>query len=171
MRLNELRDNPGAKKKAKRVGRGPGSGIGKTGGRGIKGQKSRSGVAINAFEGGQMPLYRRLPKRGFNNPFAKKFAVTNLGAIQRFIEAGKIEAGAPITEDVLLNSGLIRRKRDGVRVLGKLLAGEDGAAKALPKGLKIEVTGASQSAVDAVEAAGGTLTVTIAPKNAAKAEG
>ncbi|MEM7499682.1 MAG: 50S ribosomal protein L15 [Pseudomonadota bacterium] len=159
MRLNELRDNPGAKKKAKRVGRGPGSGVGKTAGRGIKGQKSRSGVAIKGFEGGQMPLHRRLPKRGFNNPFRKKFAVTNLGAIQLFIEAGKIDAGQPITEDVLLASGLIRRKLDGVRVLGKLLADDDDQPKALPKGLKIDVTGASKGAVEAVEAAGGTLTV------------
>ncbi|MEL6768487.1 MAG: 50S ribosomal protein L15 [Pseudomonadota bacterium] len=171
MRLNELRDNPGAKKKAKRVGRGPGSGLGKTGGRGIKGQKSRSGVAINGFEGGQMPLYRRLPKRGFNNPFAKNFAVTNLGAIQLFVEAGKIDASAPITEDVLLASGLIRRKRDGVRVLAKLLADDNGEGKALPKGLKIEVTGASKSAIEAVEAAGGTLTVSAPAKTDEAAEG
>jgi large subunit ribosomal protein L15 len=157
MKLNELRDNPGATPRKKRVGRGPGSGIGKTGGRGIKGQKSRSGVAIKGFEGGQMPLHRRLPKRGFNNPNAKEHAVTNLGAIQQWIERGKIDAGQPITEEVLVASGLVRRRRDGIRVLGRLLEGEDGTAKALPQGLTIEVTGASASAVAAVEAAGGTL--------------
>jgi large subunit ribosomal protein L15 len=119
MKLNELRDNPGATKKAKRVGRGPGSGKGKTAGRGIKGQKSRSGVAINAYEGGQMPLYQRLPKRGFNKPNRKKFAVVNLGLIQKFIEAGKLDAKAEITEDALVASGLVRRKLDGVRVLAK----------------------------------------------------
>lgn len=119
MKLNELRDNPGATKPRKRVGRGPGSGMGKTGGRGIKGQKSRSGVAIKGFEGGQMPLYQRLPKRGFNMRNRKKFAVVNLGLIQKFIEAGKLDAGQPITEDALLASGLIRRKLDGVRVLAK----------------------------------------------------
>ncbi|MEM6676851.1 MAG: 50S ribosomal protein L15 [Pseudomonadota bacterium] len=170
MRLNELRDNPGATKKKKRVGRGPGSGIGKTGGRGIKGQKSRSGVAIKGFEGGQMPIYRRLPKRGFNNPFRKNFAVTNLAAIQLFIEQGKIDAAQPITEDVLVASGLVRRKRDGIRVLGKLLADEDGKAKALPT-LTIEVTGASAGAVDAVKAAGGELKTTApaAPAEAGEA--
>lgn len=156
MKLHELSDNPGAAQKAKRLGRGPGSGKGKTAGRGIKGQKSRSGVAIKGFEGGQMPLHRRLPKRGFNNIFAKSFAVTNLGAIQRFIDAGKLDPKSPITEDTLVACGLIRRKRDGVRVLAK------GEIKA--KGLSIEVTGASKAAVAAVEAAGGTLSV------AAKAE-
>ncbi|MEO0821553.1 MAG: 50S ribosomal protein L15 [Pseudomonadota bacterium] len=159
MRLNELRDNPGAAKKKKRVGRGPGSGIGKMGGRGIKGQKSRSGVAIKGFEGGQMPLHRRLPKRGFNNPFAKDFAVTNLGSIQRFIEAGKIDAAQPITEDALVASGLVRRKLDGIRVLGKPLLDDEGNAKPLPQGLTIQVTGASKGAIETVAAAGGTLTV------------
>ena len=153
MKLNELRDNPGATKKRKRVGRGPGSGTGKTGGRGIKGQKSRSGVAINGYEGGQMPLYQRLPKRGFNKPNRKEFAVVNLGLIQKFIDAKKIDAKKDITEDVLLESGIIRRKLDGVRVLAK---GEF-SAKA-----KITVTGASKSAVAAVEKAGGSLTVTSA---------
>lgn len=157
MKLNELRDNPGATKKKKRVGRGPGSGLGKTGGRGIKGQKSRSGVAIKGFEGGQMPIHRRLPKRGFNNPFAKDFAVTNLGAIQAWIERGRIDASQPITEAVLVESGLVRRRRDGIRVLGRMMAGEDGEAKALPQGLRIEVTGASASAIAAVEAAGGSI--------------
>jgi large subunit ribosomal protein L15 len=151
MKLNELRDNPGATKKRKRVGRGPGSGMGKTAGRGIKGQKSRSGVAINGYEGGQMPLYQRLPKRGFNKPNAKKYAVVNLGLIQKFVDAKKLDAKAPITEDALIASGLVRRKLDGIRVLAK----GDVSAK-----LTIEVTGASKSAIDAVEKAGGSLTVT-----------
>ena len=153
MKLNDLRDNPGATKKAKRIGRGPGSGTGKTGGRGIKGQKSRSGVAIAGYEGGQMPLYMRLPKRGFNKPNRKKFAVVNLGLIQKFVDAKKIDAKTAITEDVLVESGLVRRKLDGIRVLAK----GDVTAK-----LTIEVTGASKSAVEAVEKAGGSLTVTTA---------
>ena len=119
MKLHELRDNDGATKKRTRVGRGPGSGKGKTGGRGIKGQKSRSGVALNAYEGGQMPLYQRLPKRGFNKPNRKAFAVVNLGLIQKFIDDKKIDAKAEITEDVLVASGLVRRKLDGIRVLAK----------------------------------------------------
>jgi large subunit ribosomal protein L15 len=154
MKLNELRDNPGATRKKRRVARGPGSGKGKTAGRGIKGQKSRSGVAINAYEGGQMPLYMRLPKRGFNKPNRKEFAVVNLGLIQKFVDAGKLDASAPIDEQALVASGLVRRKRDGVRVLAK---GE------LTSKLALTVTGASKSAVEAVEKAGGTLTVT-APK-------
>ena len=153
MKLNELRDNPGATKAKKRVGRGPGSGMGKTAGRGIKGQKSRSGVAIGGYEGGQMPLYQRLPKRGFNKPNRKKYAVVNLGLIQKFVDAKKIDASAAITEDVLIASGLVRRKLDGVRVLAK----GDVTAK-----LTLEVTGASRSAVDAVEKAGGSLKVTTA---------
>ena len=151
MKLNELRDNPGATKKPMRVGRGPGSGKGKTAGRGIKGQKSRSGVAINAFEGGQMPLYQRLPKRGFNKPNRKHYAVVNLGLIQKFIDAGKIDASQPITEEALVASGLVRRKRDGVRILAK------GAFTAKAQ---IAVTGASGPAIAAVEAAGGKLSVT-----------
>ncbi len=151
MKLNELRDNPGAAKKRMRVGRGPGSGKGKTAGRGIKGQKSRSGVAINGYEGGQMPLYQRLPKRGFNKPNRKKYAVVNLGLIQKFIDAGKL--GAEITEDSLVESGLVRRKLDGVRILAK---GEFSAK------IQATVTGASQSAIAAVEKAGGSLTVTTA---------
>ena len=129
----------------------PGSGTGKTGGRGIKGQKSRSGVAINGYEGGQMPLYQRLPKRGFNKPNRKAFAVINLGLIQKFVDAGKLDASAAITEDALVASGLVRRKLDGVRVLAK---GEITAK------VNLEVTGASKSAVEAVEKAGGSLTVT-----------
>lgn len=151
MKLNDLRDNEGATKKRLRIGRGAGSGKGKTGGRGIKGQKSRSGVAINGYEGGQMPLYQRLPKRGFNKPNRKKFAVINLGIIQKFIDAGKL--GAEITETELVDSGAVRRKLDGVRVLGK---GE------LTAKVQLTVTGASKSAVEAVEKAGGSLTVTTA---------
>ena len=150
MKLHELRDNDGATKRKKRVGRGPGSGMGKTAGRGIKGQKSRSGVAINGYEGGQMPLYQRLPKRGFNKPNRKKFAVVNLGLIQKFVDAKKIDAGQTITEDTLVESGLVRRKLDGIRVLAK---GE------LSSKLTLNVTGASKSAVEAVEKAGGSLNV------------
>ncbi|NQY61849.1 50S ribosomal protein L15 [Cognatishimia sp.] len=153
MKLHELRDNPGAAKKRMRVGRGPGSGKGKMGGRGIKGQKSRSGVAINGYEGGQMPLYQRLPKRGFNKPNRKAFAVVNLGLIQKFIDDKKLDAKATITEEALVASGLVRRVKDGVRVLAK----GDISAK-----VAIEVTGASKSAVEAVEKAGGSLTVTSA---------
>ena len=153
MKLNELRDNPGATKTKKRVGRGPGSGYGKTGGRGMKGQKSRSGVAIAGYEGGQMPLYQRLPKRGFNKPNRKSYAIVNLGIIQKFVDAKKIDAKKAITEDVLVESGLVRRRRDGVRVLAK---GEVTAK------LQLEVSGASKAAVEAVENAGGSLTVTTA---------
>ncbi|MQY43473.1 50S ribosomal protein L15 [Epibacterium sp. SM1969] len=152
MKLHELRDNPGASPKRTRVGRGPGSGKGKMGGRGIKGQKSRSGVSINGYEGGQMPLYQRLPKRGFNKPNRKEYAVINLGLIQKFIDAGKLDA-ASITEDSLVAAGVVRRKLDGVRVLAK---GEI-TAKAT-----ISVTGASKAAVEAVEKAGGALTVAAA---------
>ncbi|WIY27284.1 50S ribosomal protein L15 [Parasedimentitalea psychrophila] len=149
MRLNELSDNPGATKKRKRIGRGPGSGTGKMGGRGIKGQKARSGVAIKGFEGGQMPLYQRLPKRGFNKPNRKAFAVINLGLIQKFIDLGKLDA-ASITEASLVESGVVRRKLDGIRVLAK---GEITAK------VTISVTGASKAAVEAVEKAGGALTL------------
>ena len=150
MKLNELHDNPGATKKRKRVGRGPGSGTGKMGGRGIKGQKSRSGVAINGYEGGQMPLYQRLPKRGFTKPNRKSYAVVNLGLIQKFIDAKKIDGSAAITEDALIASGLVRRKLDGIRVLAK----GDFSAK-----VDLQVSGASKSAIEAVEKAGGKLTV------------
>ena len=150
MRLNELRDNPGATKEKKRVGRGPGSGKGKTAGRGIKGQKSRSGVAINGYEGGQMPLYQRLPKRGFNNINAKRYAVINLGILQKFIDSGKLDVKSTLNEDVLLNSGLVRRVWDGVRLLNK---GQ------ITSKVNIEVTGASKTAVAAIEKAGGTVKV------------
>ncbi|WP_135501131.1 50S ribosomal protein L15 [Roseovarius aestuariivivens] len=161
MKLHELRDNEGATKRKKRVGRGPGSGMGKTAGRGIKGQKSRSGVAIAGYEGGQMPLYQRLPKRGFNKPNRKKFAVVNLGLIQKFVDGGKLDAGQTITEDALVASGLVRRKLDGIRVLAK----GDVSAK-----LTLEVTGASKSAVEAVEKAGGSVTTASAPASDQTAE-
>ena len=150
MRLNEISDNLGATRPRKRVGRGIASGTGKTSGKGMKGQKSRSGVSLLGFEGGQMPIYRRLPKRGFNKPNRKSFAVVNLGNIQKFIDDGKLDAKSEITEDVLLASGLVRRKLDGVRVLAK----GDLSAK-----VTLTVTGASKSAVEAVEKAGGSLTV------------
>jgi len=161
MKLNELHDNPGATKKRKRVGRGPGSGTGKMGGRGIKGQKSRSGVAINGYEGGQMPLYMRLPKRGFNNINAKRHAVVNLGLLQKFIDAGKLDIKKPITEAALVESGLVRRVRDGVRILAK------GEFKAK---VTLEVTGASKSAVAAIEAAGGTITTSTPTSSPSAAE-
>ena len=150
MKLHELHDNEGANRKKKRIGRGPGSGKGKTGGRGIKGQKSRSGVAINGYEGGQMPLYQRLPKRGFNNPNRKSYAVVNLSLIEKFFEAGKLDSKAEITEAALVASGLVRRKRDGVRILAK---GE------LKSKVKLNVTGASKAAIEAVAKAGGSLTI------------
>jgi large subunit ribosomal protein L15 len=160
MKLNELHDNPGATRKKKRVARGPGSGKGKTAGRGIKGQKSRSGVALNAYEGGQMPLYMRLPKRGFNNIHAKSFAVINLGLLQKFIDVGKIDAKAEITEEALVASGLVRRRLDGVRLLAK---GE------LTAKVTMTLAGASKAAVDAVEKAGGTITLTAPVKAEAAA--
>jgi large subunit ribosomal protein L15 len=150
MRLNEIRDRPGATKAKKRLGRGLGSGLGKTSGRGTKGQKARSGVAIKGFEGGQMPLHRRLPKRGFKNIFAKDLNEVNLGRVQSAIDAGKLDTKSPITVEALLAAGLIRRVRDGVRLLGH------GAIKTK---LAFEVTGASGSAIKAVEAQGGTVTV------------
>ena len=162
MKLHELHDNPGAARKKKRVARGPGSGKGKTAGRGIKGQKSRSGVAINAYEGGQMPLYQRLPKRGFNKPNKKHYAVVNLGILQKFIEAGKIDAAQPITEDLLVASGLVRRKLDGVRVLGKLAGsvGEDGVLNetAFTQKIDLQVTAVSASVRETIEKAGGSVT-------------
>ncbi|MGB5869394.1 MAG: 50S ribosomal protein L15 [Albidovulum sp.] len=161
MKLNELSDNPGATKKRMRIGRGPGSGKGKTGGRGIKGQKSRSGVAIGGYEGGQMPLYRRLPKRGFNKPNQKHYAVVNLGLIQKFVDAGKLDIKAEITEDAIIAAGLTNRKLDGIRVLAK------GEIKAK---VKLVVSGASAAAVAAVEKAGGSLAVTKAAAAAPAAE-
>ncbi|HHY02360.1 MAG TPA: 50S ribosomal protein L15 [Paracoccus sp.] len=151
MKLNELRDNDGANRKKKRIGRGPGSGKGKMGGRGIKGQTSRSGVALNGYEGGQMPLYRRLPKRGFSKPNRLEFAVVNLGQLQKMVEAGKFAAGAELDEDALVAAGATKHKRDGIRLLAK---GE------LKTALKLTLAGASAAAVSAVEAAGGSLTLT-----------
>jgi large subunit ribosomal protein L15 len=150
MRLNEIRDRDGATKAKKRLGRGIGSGLGKTSGRGVKGQKARTGVAIKGFEGGQMPLHRRLPKRGFNNIFANRYNELNLGRVQSAIDAGLLDAKQPITVDVLKEAGLIRRTKDGVRLLGH---GE------LKSKLAFEVTGASGGAIKAVEAAGGTVTL------------
>ncbi len=150
MKLFELHDNPGATKSKKRKARGPGSGKGKMAGRGIKGQKSRSGVAINGYEGGQMPLYQRLPKRGFNMRNPNKYAVVNFLVLQKYIDAGKIDANKPITEDSMIEAGLVRRKLDGVRLLAK---GE------LTSKIDITVTGASKGAVEGVEKAGGKVTV------------
>lgn len=161
MKLHEIRDNEGANRKKKRVARGPGSGKGKTAGRGIKGQTSRSGVALNGYEGGQMPLYRRLPKRGFSKPNRLEFAVVNLGQLQVFVDAGKLDAKADVTEDALVAAGVIRRKLDGVRLLAK------GDLKAA---LNLTIAGASKAAVDAVEKAGGKVTVTRPAKEAAAAE-
>jgi len=150
MRLNELRDNAGAVRNRKRVGRGIGSGTGKTAGRGHKGQKSRSGVAIKGFEGGQMPLHRRLPKRGFTSLFGKDYNEVNLERVQRAIDAGALDAGKPVTVAALLEAGVIRRPKDGVRLLGK------GELKAK---VTFEVTGVSAGAAKAVEAAGGSVAV------------
>ena len=158
-KLNELAPAPGSTKGRMRIGRGPGSGKGKTGGRGVKGQKARSGVAINGFEGGQMPLHMRVPKRGFNNIFARDFAIVNLGDIAGAAKAGKLKAGEPVTEATLRAAGLVRGGKDGVRLLG------DG--ESAPK-LEITVTGASKAAVAAVEKAGGKvkiLGVKAKPKN------
>ncbi len=150
MKLNDLHDNPGARKSRVRVGRGIGSGVGKTSGRGQKGQKSRSGVAIKGFEGGQMPLHMRIPKRGFNNIFRIEYAEVNLGTLQKAVEAGKITAGATLDGAALVAAGVISHAREGVRVLGK---------GALTTALHLHVAGASASAKAAVEAAGGSLTV------------
>ena len=161
MKLHEIRDNEGASRKKKRVARGPGSGKGKTAGRGIKGQTSRSGVALNGYEGGQMPLYRRLPKRGFSKPNRLEFAVVNLGQLQAFVDAGKLDAKAVVTEDAMVAAGVIRREQDGVRVLAK------GELKAK---LDLTVAGASKTAVEAIEKAGGKITLTRPVKEEAAAE-
>ena len=153
MKLNEVNDNPGATKNRKRVGRGIGSGIGKTSGRGHKGQKSRAGVSINGFEGGQMPIHRRLPKRGFTNIFRKNFVEVNLGRLQLAIDAGRLDSGKPIDAAALVSAGVISKVRDGVRVLAK---GELTAKK-----VEIHVAGASKAAIAAVEASGGKI-VTLA---------
>ena len=151
MRLNELSDNANAKKARKRVGRGIGSGTGKTSSRGQKGQKSRSGGSVPVgFEGGQMPLYRRLPKRGFNNPFSKDFSIINVGVIQAAVDKGTIDVKSELTADVLMAAGLVKRSRNGVRLLAK---GQ------ISVKLKISVAAASAAAIAAVESAGGSVTV------------
>ena len=154
MKLNLVKDNLGATKNAKRVGRGIGSGTGKTSGSGHKGQKARSGVSINGFEGGQMPIHRRLPKRGFNNVFRKNYVEVNLGRLQAAIDAGKLDAGKPVDSAALLAAGVISKLRDGVRILGK---GELTAKK-----VEIHAAGASKAAIAAVEKAGGKIVVQVA---------
>ncbi|MBV8801003.1 MAG: 50S ribosomal protein L15 [Alphaproteobacteria bacterium] len=151
MKLNEIRNNPGAHKRKLKVGRGSSSGLGKTSGRGVKGAKARTGTKVYGFEGGQMPLHMRMPKRGFNNIFATDFAEVNLGRIQKAIDEKKIDGGARITEETLRSAGLVKRSRDGVRVLG---------GGAFTAKVEIEVAGASASARDAIEKAGGSLTAT-----------
>lgn len=148
MKLNELRDNEGATHSRKRLGRGIGSGSGKTAGRGVKGQKARSGVAVNGFEGGQMPLYRRLPKRGFRNIFGKDFNTVSLARVQAAVDAKKLDAGATVDAAALIKAGVIRRAKDGVRVLS---TGE------LKAKLAFDVAGASKAAVEKIEKAGGSV--------------
>lgn len=154
MKLDEIRDNPGARKSRMRVGRGIGSGKGKTGGRGVKGQKARTGVAIKGFEGGQMPLHRRLPKRGFHNIFRLDYSEVSLGRIQTAIDAGKLDASAPVNGAALVTAGVLRRVKDGVRLLG---SGE------LTAKVTLEVAYATKSAAEAVEKVGGSVTI-LAPK-------
>jgi large subunit ribosomal protein L15 len=162
MKLNELRDNAGSRLKSKRLGRGIGSGKGKTSGKGVKGQKAREGVALNGFEGGQLPIYRRLPKRGFVNIFRKVYAPVNLGAVEKAIAAGKLDGSQPITEASLRAAGLgLGTNLSGVRLLAN---GEIGRA------ITITVSGASAAAIAAVEKAGGSVTTTVAkPEKAADA--
>ena len=159
MKLNEIKDNEGSSKNRKRVGRGIGSGKGKTGGRGVKGQKARSGVAINGFEGGQMPIYRRLPKRGFNNIFASDFVIVSLDRVQKAIDAGKLDAKATVDAAALKAAGVIRREKDGVRILA------DGELKAK---VAFEVAGASKPAVEKIEKAGGSIKLLVAAAEAAE---
>ena len=161
MNLNDLRPQPGSTHSPKRKGRGIGSGLGKTAGRGVKGQKSRSGVAIKGFEGGQMPLHRRLPKRGFVNPNGRTYNEINLGKLQAAVDAGKLDAGATVDDAALVAAGLVRRPLDGTRILGQ------GELKAK---LDLKVAGASKSAREAIEAAGGTIETTVAAKAAADEE-
>jgi large subunit ribosomal protein L15 len=155
MKLNQIADNPGARKGRMRVGRGIGSGKGKTSGRGVKGQKSRTGVAIKGFEGGQMPLYRRIPKRGFVPPHQKSFQVVNLGALQKAIDDKKLDAGKPIDAAAMQAAGLFKAARDGVRILGK---GE------IKSKVELKVAGASASAIAAVEKAGGKVELPAQPE-------
>jgi large subunit ribosomal protein L15 len=148
MKLNEISDNPGASKDRMRVGRGIGSGKGKTGGRGVKGQKARTGVSIKGFEGGQMPLHRRLPKRGLHNPFSVDYNEVNIGRVQQAVDAGKLDAKAPVTIEALIAAGVVSKPRDGVKILGQ------GEIKAK---LAFEVAAASKSAIAAIEGAGGSV--------------
>lgn len=158
MKLNQVRDNPGATTNRKRVGRGIGSGTGKTSGKGVKGQKARSGgKTVHGFEGGQMPLSRRLPKRGFKNPFRKRFVAVNLGRLQQAVDDGKLDIQKTVTEETLRSVGIVGSLRDGVRLLAK------GELKAK---LSVEVTGASKAAQAAVERAGGSVVITAPPKPA-----
>ncbi|MGV1757856.1 50S ribosomal protein L15 [Rhizobium sp. A22-96] len=161
MKLNDIKDNEGSTHSRKRLGRGIGSGSGKTGGRGVKGQKSRSGVAINGFEGGQMPIYRRLPKRGFNNIFAADYVVVSLARIQAAVDAGKLDAKKTVDAAALKAAGVIRRVKDGVRVLS------DGELKAK---ITLEVAGASKPAVEKIEKAGGSIKLLAAAAEASAAE-
>ena len=151
MKLNAISDNPGATKNRKRVGRGIGSGTGKTSGSGHKGQKARSGVSINGFEGGQMPIHRRLPKRGFTNIFRKKYVEVNLGRLQTAIDAGKLDASKPVDSAALLGAGVISKLRDGVRILAK--------GDLTTKKIEIHAAGASKAAIAAVEASGGKIVI------------
>jgi len=159
MKLNDIHDNPGSSKDRMRVGRGIGSGKGKTAGRGVKGQKARTGVAIKGFEGGQMPLHRRLPKRGFWNPFSTDYNEVNIGRVQAAVDAGKLDASVPVTVDTLIAAGVVSKPRDGVKILGV----GDLTAK-----LTFEVASASKSAVAAIEKAGGAITILVAPKVASE---
>jgi large subunit ribosomal protein L15 len=162
MKLNEIKNNPGAHKRKDKVGRGSSSGLGKTSGRGVKGAKARTGNQVHGFEGGQMPLHMRMPKRGFRNIFGTDFAEVNLGRLQKAVDAKKLDASVKITEEVLRKAGLIHKSRDGVRLLGK------GEIKAK---LTIEVAGVSASAKEAVEKAGGSVTTTYAKKTYANKKG
>ena len=150
MRLNEISDNQGATKDRKRVGRGAGSGTGKTSGRGHKGQKSRAGATINGFEGGQMPIYRRLPKRGFKNPFRRQYRIVNIDDIQKAVDAGKVKAGAELDAQSLQDLGIVGKGKLGIRVLGR---GKINVA------INLNVAGASKTAITAIEKAGGKVTI------------
>jgi len=162
MKLNEIRNNPGAHKRKDKVGRGSSSGLGKTSGRGVKGAKARTGTQVHGFEGGQMPLHMRMPKRGFRNIFAKDFAEVNLGRLQKAIDDKRLKAGEKITEEVLRKAGLAHKSKDGIRLLGK---------GAITAKIDIEVAGASASAKEAVEKAGGSVTTTFAKKVYANKKG
>ena len=153
MKLNLVKDNPGATKGAKRIGRGVGSGTGKTSGSGHKGQKARSGVSINGFEGGQMPIHRRLPKRGFNNVFRKDYVEVNLGRLQEAIDAGKLDAQKPVDSAAMLAAGVISKLRDGVRILAK--------GELTSKKVEIHAVGASKAAIEAVKKSGGKIVVPV----------